>query len=142
MRYLGIDYGQKRIGLAVGDSQSRIATPIGTIHETKADRQLAESINRIEEYAVNALVIGLPLNMDGSEGPQAKETRMFADQLAKASGKPVHFHDERLSSFSAQELVGKISRTRKKKRRPIDSIAAQVILQEFLDNLDQVESKG
>jgi putative Holliday junction resolvase len=142
VRYLGIDYGQKRIGLAVGDSHTRIASPIGTIHEAKPDRQIAEVLKQIEEFAVDALVIGLPLNMDDSEGPQAKETRGFSDQLATASKLPIHFHDERLSSFSAEELVGEGAHSRKKKRRPIDSIAAQVILQEFLDNLDQIEGKA
>jgi len=125
----------------VGDSQTRIAAPLNTIQETSTHRQLAEIVGQIEEFSVDAVVIGLPLNMDGSEGPQAKETRVFADRLARESGKPIYFHDERLSSFSAEELAGTVSAKSKKKRRPLDSIAAHVILQEFLDNLDRAEGK-
>ena len=86
----------------------------------------------VRDYEVDAFVVGLPLNMDGTEGPQAKAIRGFGDALAKASGKPVHYWDERLSSFAAEELLQQEELTRRKKRSRVDRVAALVILQEFL----------
>jgi putative Holliday junction resolvase len=133
-RYLGIDYGTKRIGLAVGDDGTRIASPIETIG---AAGDVADLVRRIaaaaEEYQVDAFVVGLPINMDGTEGEQAKITRRVGDKLAHATGKGVHYFDERLSSASARELLQPADLTRKKRNAREDAVAAQVILQAFLD---------
>jgi len=133
-RYLGIDYGSKRIGLAVGDDGTRIASPVETI---EAAGGVADVVHRVaavaEQYQVDAFVIGLPMNMDGTEGEQAKITRQFGDKLAHATGMCVDYFDERLSSASARELLQPADLTRKKRNAREDAVAAQVILQAFLD---------
>jgi putative Holliday junction resolvase len=130
-RYLGIDYGSKRIGVAVGESTSRIASPVATV---EGKPRLADQLEVVLRYA-DAFVVGLPLNMDDSEGPQAKVTRAFGDELAKRSGQPVHYFDERLSSAAADELLEPAQLSRKKRRVRQDRVAAQVILQAFLETL-------
>ena len=132
-RFLGIDHGTKRIGLAVSDAGGSLASPLATI-EQRADPQAQARavIARAKEYQVSAFVVGLPLNMDGSEGKQAKTARLFGEALARLSGRPVHYWDERLSSFQADELMGGTDLTHKQKKKHRDRIAAQVVLQEFL----------
>ena len=133
-RYIGIDYGTKRIGLAIGDDQDKIATPVTTVEArgSVADH-VAALLSVANEYDVDAFVVGLPLNMDDTEGKQAKLTRKFGDLLGQESGKRAHYFDERLSSHAAQELLGPTELTRKKRRSVQDAVAAQVILQSFLD---------
>jgi putative Holliday junction resolvase len=132
-RYLAIDFGSKRIGLAIGDSGAGIASPLKTLEATgRPAADIAAVLAVCREYEVDALVIGLPLNMDGTEGSQAKATRAFGDALATAGGKRVHYHDERLSSYAAEGLLQGEALTRKKKRPRLDRLAAQVILQDFL----------
>lgn len=135
MRYLAIDYGSARIGLAICDPGEVIVSPLGQI-DLKKGRPLAgmEDICRfIAEYKVDALVVGLPLNMDDSEGPQAQATRRFAQQLEKVVTIPIHFQDERLSSAGADEWMdqAQVSRSQRKQKR--DMLAACHILQDFLD---------
>ena len=135
-RYLGIDYGTKRIGLAIGDDDARIASPIDTIlaHGDPNDHVQAV-LSAAGAYDIDAFVIGLPFNMDDTEGEQAKITRRFGDKLALTSGLDVHYYDERLSSRTAQELLRPAELTRRKRKAVEDSVAAQVILQGFLDAL-------
>ncbi len=133
VRYLGIDLGRRRIGLAVGDSDSRIASPLETIRPTDINDALRRLVEFASEYGVDEWVVGLPLNMDGSEGPQAKETRAFADQLAARNIGPVHLWDERLSSYAADERMAQTGLTHAQKARRRDALAAQEILQSFLD---------
>ena len=133
-RILGIDYGTKRIGLAIGDDAIRIASPVETVvvRGSVADH-VRLVVERAEHYEVDAFVVGLPINMDGTEGQQAKITRTFGDELQKVTGKPVHYFDERLSSSAAQELLQPAELTRKKRKARLDAVAAQVILQGFLN---------
>jgi putative Holliday junction resolvase len=134
-RYLGIDYGSKRIGLAVGEPQTAPAAPLTTLQGKGAVDNDVRAVTEVaEEYAIDAFVIGLPLNMDDTEGPQAKLTRQFGDALARATSLPVHYIDERLSSFAAEELLRPAELTRGKKRARLDRIAAQVILKTFFDS--------
>ena len=130
-RWLGIDPGQKRIGVAVGSAEERIATPVAVIETpggpdaTKRIRQLAE------EYEVEGIVVGLPLNMDDTEGPQAKSARRMAAKLAGATELDVRLWDERLSSFAADQLLaGQFTRKQKKARQ--DAVAAATMLEDFL----------
>ena len=140
-RYLGIDYGTKRIGLAVGDDVSRIASPVEMVPATGSPADHATAVLRVaDDYGVDAFVVGLPMNMDDSEGPQARLTRNFGDAVAAATGKPVHYFDERLSSLAADELLQPAELTRKKKKKRRDSVAAQVILQGFLEGGEAAES--
>ena len=133
-RFLSIDYGKKRIGLAVGDDRDKIASPVTTV---QARGSLAEHVTAVlavaDDYELDAFVVGLPLNMDGTEGGQAKLTRQFGDALQHASGKSVEYYDERLSSQAADELIAPAELTRKKRKSIQDAVAAQVILQGFLD---------
>ena len=137
MRFLGIDYGTKRIGLAVADDQANLAVGVSTV---SSGRSLIDNIQAVktvgEDYGVDAFVVGLPLNMDDTESKQAKLTRAFGDKLAQLSGKTVHYFDERLSSVTADELLRPAELTRKKRKAVQDAVAAQVILQGFLDAHD------
>lgn len=136
-RYLGIDYGTKRIGLAVGDSEGRLVTPLRMVQPGPAlEAQVRAVLAAAAEYEIDGFVVGLPLNMDDTEGPQAKLTRAFGDALAGAAHLPVHYYDERLSSCAAEELLLDAELTRKKKRGRIDSVAAQVMLQGFLESAE------
>ena len=132
--FFGIDYGVKRIGLSVCNREETIASPVTTL---SACGHVAEDASAVAAYAakyeVDAFVVGLPLNMDDSEGKQAKIARRFGDELARIADKPVHFWDERLSSLTAEELLQPAELTRKKRKARIDRVAAQVILQSFLD---------
>ncbi len=135
-RYLAIDYGRKRIGLAVGDSESRIASPASAVAATgSATTDISAILQAGGQYEIDSFVLGLPLNMNGTEGAPARHARALGLQLAKASGKPVHFWDERLSSVTAEEKLTALGLTRKKKKARTDCVAAQTILQEFLDAL-------
>jgi putative Holliday junction resolvase len=131
MRYLGIDYGGKRTGLAVCDANETICSPLAVLDNGKA---VIDKIRQlVEDEGVEAVVIGLPLNMDGSEGGQAKVVRQFAERLKEKIDKPLYFQDERLSSFGAAEKIAPAELTRRKQRQRLDAIAAAEILQAFLD---------
>ncbi len=132
--FLAVDYGSKRIGLAVGDTETRLAVPLSTIEASGGVTADARAVlNLIADYEAEEVVIGLPLNMHGTEGEQAKVSRRFGDELSRLSGKPVHYWDERLSSIEAKELLEQTDLTTKKRKARLDRVAAQVILQEFLD---------
>ncbi|MBN1347696.1 MAG: Holliday junction resolvase RuvX [Phycisphaerae bacterium] len=142
-RYLGIDYGKRRIGLAVSDEMATLASPLATLPSTGSP--CTDALNVIDvadRERVEIFVVGLPLNMDGSEGPQAKLSRAFADGLrAGSTARTVELWDERLSSFAADQLLDQtgLSPAKRKKRR--DQIAAQVILQSYLDSLQPPEGQ-
>ena len=130
MRYLAIDYGLKRTGLAICDEGESIACPLKVLTEGKI---LIETIVKIAgEEQAEAFVVGLPFNMDDSEGPQAKLVREFAQALGKQIDLPIHFQDERLSSFDAEGKLAGLY-TRKKKKGRLDAVAAASILQSFLE---------
>jgi putative Holliday junction resolvase len=131
VRYLAIDYGLKRTGLALCDSAETIASPYDVLQGQKG---LAQRIGQIvASENVEAVVLGLPLNMDDSEGPQAKRVRVFAKELESQVRVPIHFQDERLSSFGAEQKLEEIGLTRGKKRARLDALAAAEILQAFLE---------
>ena len=132
MRYLSVDYGTKRTGLAICDHSETIVSPLAVIHGQK-DLQ-KKILSLVNSENVEAIVLGLPLNMDGSTGPQARLVFQFADQLKAHLDIPIHFQDERLSSFSAGEKLRQTGFTRKKKKKRLDAVAAAEILQAFLDS--------
>ena len=132
MKYLAIDYGTKRTGLAICDAAETIASPLTVIH---GRRDLLKKIADIaEKEDVEAVVLGLPLNMDGSRGTQAELVLEFAGQLKKYLDIPIHFQDERLSSFGAERKLATAGLTRAKAKKRLDAVAAAEILQAFLDN--------
>ena len=131
MRYLAIDYGTKRTGLAICDAGEIIATPLTTIHGQK---QLIEKIAElIETENVEAVVLGLPLNMDGSKSAQTKVALKFAERLRGHLDIPVHLQDERLSSFGAEQKLASANFTKGKMRKRLDAVAAAEILEAFLE---------
>jgi len=133
-RYLGVDYGLKRIGLAVCDAETSVSMPLATIDNCKSAR---EQVRAVAEYATrytaDEIVVGLPLNMDDSEGGQAALSRRFGEQVARETGLPVRFHDERLSSRAATELLVAAGVPGRRRKALVDKLAAQAILQSFLE---------
>jgi putative Holliday junction resolvase len=133
MKILAIDYGSRRTGLAVCDPSQTICSPLAVLDSTRD--LIAQITEFIKTENAEAVVIGLPLNMDDSEGPQAKSVRAFAADLAKSIEIQIHLQDERLTSFAADEKLDMtdLSPAQKKQRR--DAVAAADILQSFLDSL-------
>lgn len=131
--FVGVDYGSKRTGLALGVADGGLTLPLTTIETQGVPEKDASSVvHACRDYDVEAFVVGLPLNMDGTEGPQAKLTRAFGERLSTASGRPVHYWDERLSSFAAENALEGEELTRRLRRAKVDRIAAQMILEEYL----------
>lgn len=138
MRYLGLDIGDRWIGLATGDSASGLSSPVRTIRRSSTEAD-AEAIHRLYmSEGAEAAVIGLPYNMDGSFGPQARRTLRFADALRTLKGLAVVFCDERLSSATAGEYVASTRGRRPRER--IDHVAAAIILQDYLDGIGHVHA--
>jgi putative Holliday junction resolvase len=133
MRYLAIDYGGKRTGLAVGDDLTRQAGPVGLIETSDNAELLRQLRERIDEFGPDALVIGVPYNMDGTAGPAAKKAEALAMLLEKATGLPVHRVDERLTSYDADERMKQTGLTRGQKKQRRDALAAAAILRDFLE---------
>jgi putative Holliday junction resolvase len=130
-RWLGIDQGAKRIGVAAGSTGDCIASPLKVIGAVPSGPAIDQIIRLAREYDVAGIVVGWPLNMDDTQGPQAALAQELAVQLAKASGLDVRMWDERLSSFAAdQSIAGLYTRDQKKARQ--DAVAAAVILKDFL----------
>ena len=133
-RLLGLDLGAKTIGLALSDALCSIASPLETIRRTKftVDAQTLMAI--IEKHNIGGLVLGFPLNMDGSEGPRCQSTRTFASNLLQKIEIPIALWDERLSSAAVERiLITEVDMTRKRRREVVDKAAAAYILQGALD---------
>lgn len=138
MRTLAIDLGARRVGFALSDAGGKLATPYDVIEVTSPEDALRETSKIVEHEAVEWLVIGLPLNMDDSVGPAAKSTIAWGKTLEARTKLRVHFVDERLSSFDAeQQLIarkrGGEKITRRQKKNQLDALAAAGFLQAFLD---------
>jgi putative holliday junction resolvase len=132
MRYLAIDYGVKSTGLAICDPSESFVSPHSVLPTSKD--LIDKIVDVIKNENVEAIVIGLPLNMDGSSGRQAKIVEEFAGQLKKMVTVPIYFQDERLTSFAAEEKLLARDLTLKKKKKRLDALAAAEILQAFLDS--------
>jgi putative Holliday junction resolvase len=139
-RLLGLDLGSKTIGLAISDGELRMASPLETIRRTKFTADAARLKEIVEERRVGGLVLGLPVNMDGSEGPRAQSTRQFAKNLDEVArlGLPIALWDERLSTAAVERvLIGEADMTRKRRGEVVDKMAAAYILQGALDALQR-----
>ncbi len=134
-RILALDLGRRTIGLALSDVGHTIATPYLTIRRTKLKADIGRIMAIIAEHGVGALVVGLPINMDDSEGPRCQATRQFAADLLKVRDLPLAFWDERLSSHAAEEALLEAALSPKRRAAIIDKVAAAVILQGCLDFL-------
>ena len=132
MRYLAIDYGLRRTGLAICDKGEIIVSPLAVIDSRKG--LFEEVLKIIKKENAEAIVVGLPLNMDDSKGSQAQLSEKFADRLKKELQIPVYLQDERLSSFAAEERLAPAQFTRAGKKKRLDAIAAAEILESFLEH--------
>ena len=139
-RVLGLDLGTKTIGLALSDISRTVASPLGTIARTKFTKDMNKLMEFIEEHEISALIIGIPLNMDGSEGPRAQATRAFAGNLAKHTDMPIALWDERLSTVAVERTLLEADASRKRRGEVIDKMAAAFILQGALDRLGNIGS--
>jgi putative Holliday junction resolvase len=136
MRYLGVDVGRARIGLALADDVLRTARPLRVVPRRAGAATLADIAEAVREYEVERIVVGLPLNMDGTEGASARDARAFAARLGETLGLPVDLHDERLSTFEAETRLRDRGFSAKDRRSRVDAEAAAVILQGWLDGSD------
>ena len=135
-RVLGLDVGSKTIGLALSDVTHMIASPLETIKRTKFLKDLQSLKTVVTNQGVGALIIGLPVSMDGTEGPRCQSTRQFAANVNAALELPIGFWDERLSTVAVQRiLVNDVDMTRKRRSEVVDKAAAAYILQGALDFL-------
>jgi putative Holliday junction resolvase len=133
-RYLGLDVGNRRIGVAVSDELGLTAQPVLTLERRRNRREDLRSLARLcRRFDVAAIVVGNPLHISGEESPQATKTRDFAAELGELSGLPIHFCDERLTTREAHEILYQAGHPRQEHRRVVDQVAAMLILQSFLD---------
>ncbi|MGI6491813.1 MAG: Holliday junction resolvase RuvX [Peptococcaceae bacterium] len=134
MRILGIDLGEKKIGLAVSDPLGWTAQGLGVVISKGSINADIATINEyVKRYEVEKIIIGLPLNMDGSSGPHAEKARFFAEQLGHKLNIPVEMIDERLTTVAAEKLLLQADLSRAKRKKVIDKMAAVLILQRYLD---------
>jgi putative Holliday junction resolvase len=134
----GLDFGTKTIGVSVSDLRLRVATPLLTIRRKKFTEATAALAAIIAERAISGLIVGLPRNMDGSEGPRCQSTRAFARNLNGAIDLPITFWDERLSTVAAERALIEADTSRAKRAGLIDHVAAGFILQGALDRLNHM----
>lgn len=144
MRVLGLDYGTKTIGIAISDPLGWTAQGLETV--TRQDpRNLIDSIKRIgelcDEYQVELIIVGLPKNMNNSEGERVKSTLYFVNRLIKDLGIAVETYDERLSTVAAERILIESKVRRENRKEHIDKVAASIILQAYLDTIDNLKKK-
>ena len=132
MRILAIDYGDQRIGLALSDASAMLCGRAWTVHEWNLDRAVEAIAAAARENAVGLLVLGLPKNMDGTEGPRAEKSRAFRELLIKETGLPVILWDERRSSIEAHAILHSAGKKEKQHRKNVDAVAASLLLEGYL----------
>lgn len=133
VRSFGLDVGSKTVGVAVSDALGITAQPVTTLRRTNLRADLTELRRLAEHHGVEHAVVGLPLNMDGSEGPSAVEARRFGDAVARTLGIPVEYWDERLTTAAANRMLLEADLSRARRRTVVDQVAAALILQGWLD---------
>lgn len=131
----GLDLGDKTIGVAVSDLRRTVSTPIHVIRRTKFTEDAAALLAILTERNIAGIILGLPLNMDGSEGPRVQSTRAFARNLVRLTELPITFWDERLSTVAAERALLEADTSRKRRKEVIDQVAAGYILQGALDRM-------
>jgi putative pre-16S rRNA nuclease len=153
---LAVDYGRARIGLALADSEARIARPLSTMERVNRNEDMRRLRELVREHGVKQIVVGLPLRLDGTRGEMAEEVERFAQRVRKQIGVPVELVDERLTSWEAERLLEEVqgrlihdeklpgSRKPKKAsaRMTVDAVAASVILKEYLEQQEAAREKA
>jgi len=134
MKVLAVDYGSKRIGLAVGNSMTRVATPLGLIATGNIQEALVQILKRVGEFEVGHIVVGYPLHADGSRSRTCGQVDRFVNFLRKRIAVPVTLVDEKLSSVAAEEMSKDIPGDFRKRKTFMDALAAQVILQNYFEH--------
>ncbi len=132
---MGLDLGSRTIGVAVSDRMRSVATPLETLRRKKFTQDAARLLELLEAREMGGIILGLPRNMDGSEGPRAQSTRAFARNLARLSDLPITYWDERLSTVAAERALLEADTSRARRAEVIDHVAAGFILQGALDRL-------
>ncbi|WP_136682792.1 Holliday junction resolvase RuvX [Falsirhodobacter xinxiangensis] len=131
----GLDFGDKTIGVAVSDTFRQVASPLLTIRRVKFTTDAEELLALVAKRGIVGLVLGLPLNMDGTEGPRVQKTRAFARNLSRLTPLPIGFWDERLSTVAAERALLEADTSRRRRAEVIDHVAAGYILQGALDRM-------
>jgi putative holliday junction resolvase len=131
----GLDFGEKTIGVAISDLRRSVASPTETIRRTKFTEDAAKLLQIVASRDIHGVILGLPLNMDGSEGPRVQSTRAFARNLARLTDLPIFYWDERLSTVAAERALLEADTSRKRRKEVIDAVAAGYILQGALDRM-------
>jgi putative Holliday junction resolvase len=139
---LALDVSKRAIGIAGADASWQLATPLRTIRRRRLEQDLAALGEVVRERGAGALVIGWPLNMDGSEGRRCQSVRAFAEQLDAAQGLPMLLWDERLTTFAAQEVAAEAGLRSKRHTKALDALAAATILQDTLDAVARIGRRG
>ncbi|HEV2322414.1 MAG TPA: Holliday junction resolvase RuvX [Terracidiphilus sp.] len=135
-RFLGLDVGNRRIGVAVSDELGLTAQPVLTLERRRSRREDLRSLARLaRRFGVAGIVVGNPLHLEGAASRQAEKTQAFAGELGELTGLPVHLRDERLTTQEAHQILYESGRARQQHRRVVDQVAATLILQGFLDEI-------
>ena len=133
MKVLAIDFGEKRMGFSIGDTSVKTATPLPPMNRKKPAHDLIHIKKILDDYEIDKIILGYPLNMNGSHGPVTRKVEAFKSFLSKNIDIEIQFVDERLSSFEAEELLKPIIKSNQKRKKIIDSTAALVILKSYLN---------
>jgi putative Holliday junction resolvase len=142
-RFLALDVGSKRIGVAVSDELGLTAQPVLTLERRRSPREDLRSLARLcRRFGVVGVVVGNPLMLTGEISPQAKKTQAFAAELGELTGLPIHLWDERLTTHEAHQMLYEAGHARQAHRRVVDQVAATLILQSYLDNRPGFRGKG
>ena len=134
MRALGVDFGLKRVGLAVSDRTGSLVSPLGTLTRTTRDALFDELMEIIQNESIETVVVGLPLSLEGEDTLTTRQARNFAESLRRRVAVPVHLMDERLTSAEAEEELNAAGLRGKRKKMALDSQAAVIILRSWLEN--------
>ncbi|KIC30130.1 Holliday junction resolvase RuvX [Leisingera sp. ANG-M6] len=138
---MGLDLGTKTIGVAVSDRIGAVATPLETVKRKKFSADAARLLEIIQARDISGILLGLPRNMDGTEGPRCQSTRAFARNLGQLTDLPISFWDERLSTVAAEKALLEADTTRKRRAEVIDHVAASYILQGALDRMRHLKNR-
>lgn len=134
-RVLGLDVGETTIGLALSDIRRSIATPLSTIERTKFSKDIEKLKTIISTHKIGGLIIGYPINMDGSQGPRTQSTRTFVSNISKHFELPMLLWDERLSTMAVERMMIDADMSRQRRAELVDKLAASYMLQGYLDNV-------
>lgn len=132
MVILSVDYGDARTGVAVCDKMEILASPVGVIHETYEPKVIAKLKEIIAEKKPELIVVGLPVNMDGSKGERAHKCTLFAEKLKEETGVPVKLYDERLTTVSAHRILSENNVRGQKRKNVVDAVSAVMILESYM----------